>query len=197
MLTDPIPRRFVLWIAAGILVLATGGATLMAAMMSGLMPWSLDPSDPRVTLEDVEREVIRRYPVADITASTLAGLLAREEVTLFDVRTEEEFDAGHLPGAIRLEPGSSADDILSRHRNTLKDRPVIFYCAVGVRSSQVMMRTLARIAPHTNGKIYTLRGGIFRWAAEGRPLNRDGGPGKPHHFDASWARLLSRTLPGS
>lgn len=182
------------------------GALMLAVLAAGAViftlppergPWTLDPADPRVTLEDVEREVIRRFPVADISVSTLARMKDTQSVTLFDVRTREEFEAGHLPGAIRIEPGSSAEEILREHRNRFGDQPVVFYCAVGVRSSQVLMETLDELAPLTRAPLYNLRGGVFRWTAEGRPLSSEDGPGRPHPYNGNWGRLLKRTIPDS
>lgn len=180
------------------LTAAVTGAVLAAALTWTLMtmpgPWRLDPADPRVSLEDVEREVAQRYPVPDIAPSTLASMLARREVVLFDVRTPEEFATGHLPGAIRVEPGMGAEEFLSLHRERLGGAPVVFYCAVGVRSSQMMMRTLERIAPHASGGIFNLRGGIFRWTAGGRALVSGNAPGQAHPFDESWGQLLNRSV---
>jgi len=178
-------------------VAAIAGALLAAALTWTLMtvpgPWRLDPADPRVSLADVEREVARRHPVPDIAPAALAPMLAGGKVVLFDVRTEEEFAAGHLPGAIRVEPGMEAGEFLGLHRDRLGVAPVVFYCAVGVRSSQMMMRTLERIAPHATGGIYNLRGGIFRWTADGRALVRGDAQGEAHPFDANWGQLLSRS----
>ncbi|MBM3630042.1 MAG: rhodanese-like domain-containing protein [Alphaproteobacteria bacterium] len=179
-------------------VAAIAGALLAAALTWTLMtvpgPWRLDPADPRVSLADVEREVARRHPVPDIAPAALAPMLAGGKVVLFDVRTEEEFAAGHLPGAIRVEPGMEAGEFLGLHRDRLGVAPVVFYCAVGVRSSQMMMRTLERIAPHATGGIYNLRGGIFRWTADGRALVRGDAQGEAHPFDANWGQLLSRSI---
>jgi rhodanese-related sulfurtransferase len=194
-----ITKRALLIGAAGGLALVAGAAALVSAASPTLRPWTLDPADPQVSLDDVEREVIRRYPVPDIAPSTLAAMLARGEATLFDVRTQEEYEAGHLPGAIRIEPGSSAAEILAAHRDRLDDGPVVFYCAVGVRSSRIMMATLREIAPHTKAGVYNLRGGIFRWTSDGRALVKGAEPGpppgRPHPFDKNWGQLLARTLP--
>lgn len=189
-------RRLAIGLGLGLLVLAAVGAGGFLALSPSLRPWTLDPTNPQVTLEDVEREVIRRYPVDDVLPSTLAAMIAKGDVTLLDVRTDEEFALGHLPGAIRVEPGSSAEEILRQHQPLLKGRPVVFYCAVGVRSSQVLMQTLRELAPHTDGRLYNLRGGVFRWAAEGRPLISGSKPGKAHPYDKDWGQLLSRTVPG-
>lgn len=190
-----MPKRALLIGALAGAALAAGAAILVSQASPSLAPWTLDPANPRVSLEDVEREVIRRYPVPDMAPSTLAAMVARGEATLFDVRTLEEYEAGHLPGAIRIEPASSAADILAAHRDRLDDGPLVFYCAVGVRSSQIMMATLREIAPHTRAGAYNLRGGIFRWTADGHALVRGAAPGKPHPFDENWGQLLARITP--
>ncbi len=143
-------------------------------------------------MEDVEREVIRRYRVPDVTPLTVAAMLARGGLTLFDVRTAAEFEAGHLPGAIRIEPGTPAGEILRLHRDKLEEGPVVFYCAVGVRSSRLMLQTLRQLAPHAPNGIYNLRGGVFRWTADGRPLVKGAEIGKAHPFDDGWGQLLAR-----
>lgn len=188
------PRTLMIGALAGA-VLTAGTAILVSTTSPALAPWTLDPADPRVSLEDVEREVIRRYPVPDIAPATLAAMLSRGEATLFDVRTQEEYEAGHLPGAIRIEPGTSAADILAAHRDKLDDGPVVFYCAVGVRSSRIMLATLRQIAPYSRAGAYNLRGGVFRWTADGRPLVKGVAPGEAHPFNESWGQLLARTTP--
>jgi rhodanese-related sulfurtransferase len=197
MLSRHSSRRRVLGYSSAGLVVAAMAAGAFFLLSPGLRPLPLDPSDPRITLSDVEREVRRRYPVADVTVGTLAGMLAGGRITLFDVRTKEEFDAGHLPGAIRIEPGASAQDILRDHRDRLAEDAIVFYCAVGVRSSRLLMRTLRDLAPQTQGRLYNLRGGVFRWAAHGGALVTGGEPGTPHPFDEDWGQLLARTLPGA
>jgi rhodanese-related sulfurtransferase len=188
-----VSRRVLLTGAAAGAVLAASAAALVLTVSPALRPWTLDPADPQVTLEDVEREVARRYPVPNIEGAALVAMLESGNATLFDVRTQEEYEAGHLPGAVRIEPGSSAAQILSLHRDRLDDGPVVFYCAVGVRSSHVMMETLREIAPHTKAGVYNLRGGVFRWTADGRKLVKGTQAGQAHPFDENWGQLLART----
>jgi rhodanese-related sulfurtransferase len=192
-MTHRMPSRTLMIGAFAGAVLVAGAAILFWIASPALTPWTLDPADPRVSLEDVEREVIRRYPVPDIVPATLAAMLSQGDVTLFDVRTLEEFEAGHLPGAIRIEPGSSAADILAAHRDRLDSGPVVFYCSVGVRSSQIMLATLRQIEPYSRAGAYNLRGGVFRWTAEGRTLVKGTAQGEAHPFNESWGQLLART----
>lgn len=183
--------------AAAVATIAAGAAALIWSAAADLGPWRLDPTDPKVSLEDVEQEVTRRWPLPDILPAALAGMLAAGDIVLFDVRTREEYEAGHLPSAIHVEPGIAADAFLDLHRERLGAAPVVFYCAVGVRSSHLMARTLEQVAPLASAGIFNLRGGIFRWTADGRALVTPDGPGRAHPYDENWGRLLSRTTPRS
>jgi rhodanese-related sulfurtransferase len=193
VLTRLNKRKLLLGVAASIVLGASSaGSVLIAA--PALLPWTLDPTNPRVSLEDIERKVIRRYRMPQITPASLAEMLANGKVTLLDVRSREEFDAGHLPGAIRVEPGATAEEIIKLHGDRLDDGPVVFYCAVGVRSSRMMVQTRRQIAPLARYGAYNLRGGVFRWTADGRPMVRGGEQGVAHPFNDDWGELLARTL---
>jgi rhodanese-related sulfurtransferase len=184
------------------LLLGLGGAFLLALAAFGvlrsafpaLIPWTLNPRDVRVSLADVEREVERRYRVLDMTPDMLTEKLAAGGVVLLDVRTQAEFDQGHLPGAIRVEPDEPPEGLVRAQGERLKGKTVVFYCAVGVRSSELMVRASAILAPNAPAGLYNLRVGIFRWVAEGRTLVAEGKPGSPHPYDANWGKLLTRSL---
>ena len=68
----------------------------------------------------------------DINAG-VAEYASREGALLIDVRDEEEFAAGHIPGAINIPLGrialieDAADD---------PDTPIYLYCMSGVRSAR-------------------------------------------------------------
>jgi rhodanese-related sulfurtransferase len=181
--------------AGAVLALAVGAFVGVRALAPGAAPWMLDPGDPRVTLEEVEREVERRYRVREITSAALAGRLAAGDVVLFDVRTEAEFRQGHLPGAIRVDPHETPEGLVRAHGDKLRGKVLVFYCAVGVRSSDLMVRAGVRIGPDGPAGPYNLRGGIFRWVAEGNTLVAADKPGSPHPYDEHWGRLLARTVP--
>lgn len=68
----------------------------------------------------------------DINAG-VAECASREGAVLIDVRDEEEFRAGHIPGAVNVPLGrialveDAADDF---------DTPIYLYCLSGVRSAR-------------------------------------------------------------
>jgi rhodanese-related sulfurtransferase len=180
----------------GLVIFASGLASALGSQpkTSRDVNWRLDPSRSELTLDDVERDVVTRYRVPDMSIRRLEAALAANAVTLFDVRTAVEYEAGHIPGAIHIDPETTAAAFLALHRERLKERPAVFYCAVGVRSSRMMDRLLRDIAPSSAASVHNLRSGLFRWVAEGRELVAGAEPGELHPFDDNWNQLLQRTL---
>lgn len=82
-----------------------------------------------------------------------------KEVIILDVRTEEEFNSGHIPGAILIpdtEIGSKAEELL-----TDKGATLLVYCRSGRRSA------LAAKALQELGYQYIYDfGGIIDWPYE-------------------------------
>jgi rhodanese-related sulfurtransferase len=102
----------------------------------------------------------------ELSPHEVAGLLARGEIQLIDVREPCEHAAGHIAGARHLpleHLASRADEI---DRNT----PVVFHCRLGVRSA---MATRAFAASGWTAR--NMAGGIAAWHAEGLPLAPAGG----------------------
>lgn len=106
-----------------------------------------------------------------------------EAPLLLDVRSEEEFAVSHLRGALRIEPGQQSFESLSIDES----RQVVVYCSVGYRSAAIIDALRASgIADVRN-----LRGGIFTWANEGRPLFQVEAPASTvHPYGELWGVLL-------
>lgn len=99
----------------------------------------------------------------NISAAQARDLLNAEPgVFLLDVRTPEEYLQIRLEGA-RLVP---IDQLLKRIDELPQDRPILVYCAVGSRSSQVA-NYLARLGYPA---VYNLYGGIYAWQLRGYPV---------------------------
>ena len=83
------------------------------------------------------------------------------------MREPYEREAGHIAGTRHIE----LNDLSAQAASLLdRDRPVVFYCRVGARS------TMAAQALRAAGfEAYSMTGGLLRWAQEGRPLSPDGG----------------------
>lgn len=138
----------------------------------------------------VDRDLAARFSdVPTTTTAALAARLADSTVTpvLLDARTEAEYAVSHLPGAHRVDPDASPAELADALEGIDRERPIVVYCSVGVRSGAVARRL--RTAGFA--RVENLAGSIFRWANEGRPLVRAGrATGAVHPYDAVWGRLL-------
>ncbi|BCR04195.1 rhodanese-like domain-containing protein [Desulfuromonas versatilis] len=81
---------------------------------------------------------------------------------LLDVRTPEEYREVRLEGA-RLIP---IDQVVARLREIPFDRPVLVYCAIGSRSSQVADYLVRQGHP----EVFNMTGGIWGWQLRGYPV---------------------------
>lgn len=61
-----------------------------------------------------------------------ARTLVAQGATLLDVRSPGEYSSGHIDGAINVPVG----ELESQLAKIPKDRPVVVYCASGIRSSR-------------------------------------------------------------
>jgi rhodanese-related sulfurtransferase len=96
----------------------------------------------------------------EIAYPALVAALKNGAVALVDVREPNEWDAGHVEGAI-LNPLSAFDpDKLPR------DKPVVLMCRSGNRSMTALNR--ARAAGFTD--IWHYKGGALGWVREGGEL---------------------------
>ena len=96
----------------------------------------------------------------NITAEEAKQIMDNEEgYIILDVRTQEEYDEGHIPGAIVIpheEIAERAGDAL-----TDKDQLILVYCRSG-RRSKIAAEALAELG-YTNIKEF---GGIIDWPYE-------------------------------
>lgn len=90
-----------------------------------------------------------------------AAALRRPNTTILDVRTPEEFAAGHLPGAVNIDV--SAPDFADRIGTLVPDAPYAVYCRSGNRSAAAVEQMTA--AGFT--QVFDLGGGILDWQEAG------------------------------
>ena len=96
----------------------------------------------------------------NITAEEAKQIMDSEEgYIILDVRTQEEYDEGHIPGATQIsheEIAEKAEEVL-----TDKDQLILVYCRSG-RRSKIAAEALAELG-YTNIKEF---GGIIDWPYE-------------------------------
>src|SRR5262245_62523147 len=114
-------------------------------------------------LVDDARRRIREVTIHDVERMRKA----EDAVTLIDVREEEEWRRGHLPGAIHLCKGIIERDIEQAIPD--HDARLVLYCGGGFRSA------LAADALQQMGytDVVSMDGGWRGWTAAKLPVTRD------------------------
>ncbi len=87
------------------------------------------------------------------------------DYTLIDVRTQDEFDLGHIDSAINLDFYSDTfqNEILSLPKN----EKIVLYCRTNNRSS----KTATILKENGYKDILVIRGGITEWVKKGNDIN--------------------------
>ena len=108
--------------------------------------------------QDIENDQGAVY--VNITAEEAKQIMDSEErYIILDVRTQEEYDEGHIPGATQI----SHEEIAEKAEEVLpdKDQLILVYCRSG-RRSKIAAEALVELG-YTNIKEF---GGIIDWPYE-------------------------------
>lgn len=95
----------------------------------------------------------------DISAQQAKEMIDKGEVFILDVRTQEEYNAGHIRNSTLIP----VQDLSKRLNEVPRDRKILVYCRTGGRSaaaSEILVN---------NGftRIYNMKGGIMEWTKAG------------------------------
>jgi sulfur-carrier protein adenylyltransferase/sulfurtransferase len=130
------------------------------------------------------RELLERTKseIDEVDASQAQELLAQNSLAVVDVREREEWDEGHLPGAVHVPRGN----LESRIEGVVPDksRQILVYCAAGNRSA-FAAKTLDELG---YDNVVSLAGGFTDWKRNGFPYE------VPQALDADKRRRYSRHL---
>ncbi|MDY3013616.1 MAG: rhodanese-like domain-containing protein [Evtepia sp.] len=98
-----------------------------------------------------------------ISQEEAKAMMDMQEVIVLDVREQNEYDSGHIPGAVLL-PVGTIDETTAADAIPAKDATVLVYCRSGNRS-KTAAAALAKLG-YTN--LYEF-GGINTWPYETEP----------------------------
>ena len=108
-----------------------------------------------------------RISFGSLDADKYAKLIQKDNVTLVDVRTAEEFAAGHIAGAehnIDVRKSTFIDDA----EKTLPNKGIIaVYCKGGVRSKRAAKQLM-----EYGYKVFDLDKGYDEWVKAGMPTEK-------------------------
>ncbi len=95
--------------------------------------------------------------VQNIDSKTFLNKMKEKNAIILDVRTPEEYAAGHIPNSVLID--YSAPDFKSKIEKLDKSKNYLVYCAAGGRSARA-----SNVMVSGNFKsVYNLTGGFSQW----------------------------------
>ena len=90
----------------------------------------------------------------------------READVLLDVREQDEYAAGHIPGAIHASRGMLEFKLSNSPELSSRDLKIVLYCKTSGRAA------LAACALHDMGylRVQSISGGFDAWVSAGKPV---------------------------
>jgi sulfur-carrier protein adenylyltransferase/sulfurtransferase len=130
------------------------------------------------------RELLQQVKseIDEVDASRARELIDADSPAIVDVRERDEWDEGHLPGAVHVPRGHLESRIETAAPD--KSRPVVLYCASGNRSA-FAAKTLEELG---YDHVVSLAGGFTDWKRNGYPYD------VPEALDEAKRRRYSRHL---
>lgn len=115
----------------------------------------------------VGNEVQRRLRgLRKVGPAEAVRLMNRRGALVLDVRTEGEFQEGHIPEARHLPPAAIEEQVRALEKH--KGRPVVVYCRSGTRSARVG----GILRRHGFEEVFDLDGGLGAWQNANLPVHR-------------------------
>lgn len=90
-----------------------------------------------------------------ISSHKLLSLIKNNNVTILDVRGRDEYERGHLFGAINIP----VDELIERHQEISENKVIVIYCGKGAGRSD----RAAKILNENGRKALWLEGGYLEW----------------------------------
>ncbi len=109
---------------------------------------------------------ISAWGVTNVAPAEAIALMNRQDAVVLDVRTDEEFNSGHILHSVHIPVG-----LLSKRLGELtpyKAKPIVVTCRTGQRSATACsMLRKAGFDP-----IFRLAGGVVAWQSANLPLTK-------------------------
>jgi molybdopterin/thiamine biosynthesis adenylyltransferase/rhodanese-related sulfurtransferase len=112
------------------------------------------------------RELLQQVKgeIDEVNASRAREIIAEDSAAVVDVRERDEWDEGHIPGAVHVPRGNLESRIETAVPD--KSRQVVLYCSGGNRSA-FAAKTLEELGYE---HVVSLAGGFTDWKRNGNPV---------------------------
>ena len=143
------PKRKPASFLYGMLVIMLVAAMGLASCVSTHTPST--PNPPSITYKNITVDEAQQL------------IQENSNLIILDVRTQQEYDSGHIPNAVLISVEGLADTLGELD----KTKPILVYCQSGVRSAQAGQI----LADNGFSEVYNLEGGIIAWQEAGAAVN--------------------------
>ncbi|CAG0983261.1 Cdc25 family phosphatase [Methanosarcinales archaeon] len=118
-------------------------------------------------VSDTKPTVKNQY--TDISVQQGKGMIDRQEVFILDVRTKEEYAAGHIKGSTLLAVQDIPEqELTEKLKDIPKDRKILVYCRSGQRSAKAS----GILVENGYSQVYNMQGGITEWMNAGYEVEK-------------------------
>lgn len=101
-----------------------------------------------------------------VSISELKELMSQSEVNLIDVRSKNEYEACHIPGAVNIPLDSvNPQEIINKYEN----QDIYIVCQAGGRSA----KACEMVASCNHEQVYNVVGGTGAWESAGFDVVKD------------------------
>ena len=120
-----------------------------------------------VALADDDKKPEVKPAAKLVTPAEAEKLIAAKKVVVLDVRTPEEYAAGHIAGATNVN--FNGKDFQAKLEKLDKDQTYLVHCAVGMRSA----KACKKMDELQFRNLYDLQGGLNAWKKAGLPVAKE------------------------
>ena len=104
-------------------------------------------------------------PYYRVSLDEAGGMHGDGESVVVDVRRDDEYEAGHVTGAVFIP----VDDVLARIDELPDDKNLLFICAQGVRSG--LACEMAAAMGFDTERLFNIEDGTAAWIERGLPAS--------------------------
>jgi len=130
---------------------------LLLSLSVATVAGAADAKDERKP--SAEKKEARGFKNVDV--AEFEKLRVDKKNVVLDVRTQKEFEAGHIPGAVNIDV--NAPDFPEKVAKLEKNKTYLVHCGAGVRSAKACDKMSHLAFP----KLYNLEGGFKAWETAG------------------------------
>jgi phage shock protein E len=113
-----------------------------------------------------DQTVAATNAITHVNATAAAKLLAEKQVVVIDVRTQGEYDAGHIAGAKLV--GINRPDFEKQLSELDRSKTYLVHCQAGGRSTRAL-KTFSKLGFKS---VVHLDGGMIAWNQAGQPVQK-------------------------